>query len=63
MTTANAGPLMGYRVLELTTTVAPNPERRRAVCSPMPLDEPVTIATRPSNSDAAVWVISTTVVR
>ena len=36
---------------ELTTTVAPSADIRRAVSSPIPLDEPVTMATRPLNSD------------
>ena len=35
---------------ELTTTVAPSSDNRRAVSSPIPADEPVTIATRPENS-------------
>jgi hypothetical protein len=35
---------------ELTTTVAPNSDRRRAVASPIPLDDPVTMATRLLNS-------------
>src|SRR6056300_484980 len=35
---------------ELTTTVAPRSPRRRATASPIPLDEPVTIATLPESS-------------
>src|SRR4029078_509961 len=34
---------------ELTTTLAPSAARRWAVASPIPLDEPVTIATLPSS--------------
>ena len=33
-----------------TTTLAPSCERRRAIAAPMPLDDPVTMATFPSNS-------------
>ncbi len=36
---------------ELTTTVAPRSDNRRAVSSPIPLEDPVTTATRPLNSD------------
>ena len=35
---------------ELTTTAAPSSDSRRADASPIPLDDPVTIATRPSSS-------------
>ena len=36
---------------EFTTTCAPSSAKRCAVRSPIPLDEPVTIATIPENSD------------
>ena len=39
---------------ELTTTFAPRLGRRRAVASPMPLDEPVTIATLPSSPSIVI---------
>src|SRR6056300_1190002 len=39
---------------ELTTTVAPRPPRRRATASPIPLDEPVTIATLPESSPEVI---------
>jgi len=35
---------------ELTTTLAPSSLNRRAIASPIPEDEPVTIATFPANS-------------
>jgi hypothetical protein len=34
----------------LTTIPAPKPERRRAIASPMPLDEPVTMTALPARS-------------
>lgn len=39
---------------ELTTTDAPSAESRRAVASPMPLDDPVTIAVLPLSSFVSV---------
>ena len=35
---------------EFTTTLAPRSASRRAVASPIPLDDPVTIATLPSSA-------------
>src|SRR4051794_39707659 len=41
-------------VAELTTTLTPRSASRRAAASPMPLDEPVTIATVSSNRSIVV---------